>query len=271
MKIITALISFFICFNLIAQKGNLVTSNWRENSDEEFIVPSDRYSYFKKGDFYLYISNDDANIYLDMMFKTPAIHNRILKEGLIVWLNMDGKLSKNMGIRFPIGTQGTNELHKPTVNVNPDGTIATPISHANKMELIGFKSENSKILAADNAESFRGSVKYDNSGVLHYKMLLPVAKLPLRNSKENNGAMPFALGIEYGTQSSINNPKGNMSPPPPLTPPSGGVRSRSRGGSGGGAASGRSQGDTNSGSAGSQNNPPSVLLWIKNIKLATAR
>ena len=27
---------------------------------------------------------------------------------------------------------------------------------------------------------------------------MPVAKLPVRNSRDGSGAMPFTLGIEYG-------------------------------------------------------------------------
>jgi hypothetical protein len=42
---------------------------------------------------------------------------------------------------------------------------------------------------------------------------MPVAKLPVRNSKEGNGAMPFTLGIEYGFPPVNNKPDEKMDSP----------------------------------------------------------
>jgi hypothetical protein len=136
---------------------------------------------------------------------------------------MDSKLTKKMGIRFPTGSQysgGHNKSILPDDDLNADGSLVPPVSFANTIELIGFTSEDARRFPADNADNFRGSVKYDNEIALHYRMVMPVSKLPLRNSKKGDGAMPFTFGIEYGPAIAL-----------PAFPP--------------------------------------VLLWIKNIKLAT--
>jgi hypothetical protein len=276
MKIFTILISFFFCINLNAQKEKLFLSSWHENGNAELNIPSDKYSYFEKGKIYYFLSNDNDNIYIDIKIEDPGVQNRILKQGLTVWIKMDRKPAKKMGIRFPIGSQNSESRNKPNLignNTNADGSLVTPLSLANTIELISFTNEEARRFPSDNADNFRGSVKYDNEGTLHYKMIMPIAKLPVRNSKDGDGAMPFTFGIEYGVLPVMNSPRGIVAQPPSSGPPSGGSRGGSPGGgrSGGGAPGGRGQGmgTPGAGSATSQNTIPPVLLWIKNIKLAT--
>jgi len=223
MKIYALILALITCPNLNAQKGKLFLSIWNEDGNTELKIPSDKYFYYGKGKLYYFLSNDNNNIYVDLKIEDDGVKNRILKQGLTVWINMDSKLTKKMGIRFPVGSQnsgGQNNLNLPYYNLNTDGSLVTLLSLANTIELIGFTNEEARRFPAYNADSFRGSVQCDNEGTLHYKMLLPIAKLPVRNSKDRDGAMPFTFGIEYGP-------------------------------------------------AKAQTGFPPVLLWIKNIKLAT--
>jgi hypothetical protein len=225
MKTYTVLISFFVCLNLNAQKGRLILSRWHENGNgnEDINVSSDKYTYYEKGKLYYFLSNDNANVYIDMKFTDPEVQNRILNEGLTIWINMESKPSKKLGVRYPIGSQNTGSHSKPKlpdVNIKADGSHVPAVSLSNTIELIGFTSEEARRFPADNADNFRGSVKVGIEGVLHYRLIMPIAKLPVRNSKDGHGAMPFNFGIEYG---------------PLIAKPS----------------------------------LPTVLFWIKNIKLAT--
>jgi len=223
MKTLSILFSFLFFINLNAQKGMLFLSNWHENSNEDMIIPSEKYSYFKKGRLYYYISNDNTNLYLDLKTGEPEELMRILKQGLTVWVDMDSKLAKKMGIHFPIGSQhsgANNKSNIPEINLNNDGNVITLVSHATRIELIGFTNEEVRRFPSENKDNFRGSVRIDNEGTLNYKMIMPIEKLSVRNSKDGKGAMPFILGIEYGQMTG-------------------------------------------------QHASPPVLLWIKNIKLAT--
>jgi hypothetical protein len=272
MKTYILILALIVCSNLNAQKGKFFICSWNENGNAGLNVPSDKYSYFEKSKIYCFLSNDNANIFIDMKVEDSGVQNRILTQGLTIWVNMDSKLVKKMGIRFPVGSQnsaGRNKPGLPENTLNADGSLITPLSLANTIELTGFTNEEARRFPSDNADSFRGSVKYDNEGILHYKMVLPLAKLPVRNSKEGDGAMPFTLGIEYGFVPSMNRQGGTMGPPPSSGITSGGSRGGGR--SGGGASGGRGQGMGNpgAGSSSSQNAISPVLLWIKNIKLAT--
>jgi hypothetical protein len=271
MKTLTKLILFFLCLNLNAQKGKLYYSSWLENDIAVSNISSDKFSYFDKGKFYYLISNNNDNLILDLKIEDTGAQNRILKQGLTIWINMDGKSAKVTGLRFPIGSQysgGRGGSAFSETNINPDGSIITPLSRANTIELTGFSGETAKRFPSDNTDNFRGSVKYDNEGILHYRMIMPIEKLPSRNSKDGDSALPFTLGIEYGALPPMNVPGSSRASGAASVPPAGG----SRGGApGGGRSGGRGAGNVGAGtgSSPSQNAVPSVLLWVKNISLAT--
>jgi hypothetical protein len=283
MKSYLLVCTLFICGTLFAQEGNSDMLNWHKNENSDMNGASGDYNFFKKGKLWYVLTNDNDNIFIDLKIEDPAVQTRILKEGLTVWINMDGKQVKKMGVRYPIGSQNSMGRSRSGVQedkLNPDGTLATPLSQANTIELIGFTSEESRRFPSDNTSNFRGSVKFDNSGILHYQLIMPVAKLPMRNSKENGGTMPFAIGIEYGLDlSGPERPGGPGSQAPPMaqssTPPSGGSR---RGGGGGGRSGGGSSGGPGQGAGrapagtySAQNSLPPVAFWIKNITLASQK
>lgn len=273
MKTSALILSLIVSISLNAQKGNLFYSYWHNSGSSEVNTPKTSFSYFKKGQLYYYLSNDKDNIYLDMRVEDAGVQTRILKEGLTVWIDMEGKSVKKLGVRFPIGSQNSSGRNNPDQieKLNPDGSIVTPLSMANTIELIGFINEEARRFPAENADNFNGSVKYDKEGILHYRLIMPVAKLPVRNSKDGAGAMPFAFGIQYGMASMVNAPRGPSSQEVSSAPPSGG---RGGGGSRGSRGSARSGGASGAGrpSAGQSSGGsvlPTVLFWVKNIKLAS--
>jgi hypothetical protein len=272
MKKIAIFLVSVLCMNLNAQKGKLFTSEWRENESSEMNVSSDKYSYFEKGKLYYHIANNDKYIIVDMKVEDAGVQNRILKEGLTIWINMDGKSNKTTGVRFPIGSEysgGRNRSNVPAVRVASDGSLVTPLAMANTIQLTGFENANPSRFPADNADNFRGWVKYDSEGTLLYNMVIPIEKLPIRNSKEGDGAMPFTFGIEYGAPPVMTGPPGAGAARPMSAAPEGGSRGGGGGRSGGGGGGGRGAGGVSPGGS-SQTSPSPVILWIKDIKLATS-
>lgn len=276
MKTLILILLSFVGIGINAQKGNQKPVRWHLTDK----IDASDYQMIKKNNFYYYLSNDNENIYVDLKIEDAGVQNRILKEGLTIWINMDDKPVKNMGIRFPIGSEnktGSNNNSLIESMLNPDGTLATPLSQAHTIELIGFTSEEVRRFPSENNNNFRGSVNYDNDGILYYKMVMPIAKLPLRNSKQGDGAMPFAIGIEYGKLSSVNKSGNHMSPPPFPSSSSDIPRSGSQGGrgSGGGGRSGRGGAMPSSTNETTKNlympSSTPVLKWIKDVSLATSK
>jgi hypothetical protein len=269
MKKLGFLLSVFYCFNLNAQKGDIYLCSWNAGQSEETEISAEKFSCNKKGKICYFIANDNDNILLSMRIEDVLVQNRILKEGMTIWISMDGKQTRNMGIRYPVGSQrssgqGRNGAVIP--KTNPDGSIVTPLSMAKSIELIGFTSESERRLPSENADSFNGFVKYDKDGILNYRLVIPVSKIPIRNSKDSDGSMPFTLGVEYGESISPGGGPGISAPPP--SSGGGGSRGGGRGG-GGGMAGGGGQGGNSSFSVPAPK--PPVIVWIKNIKLATGK
>jgi hypothetical protein len=193
MRTVLSFLVFFVFISLNAQKG-LILSRWHA-SDK---VEDSDYQLIRKAGLYYFISNDNDNVYLELRTSDKAVQERIFKEGLTIWINMDDKDQAKMGIRFPLGSQNQN-VSKRRGN---SGNSAEPdtmsmISMANTIELIGFISEQARRFPAQNPDNFNGYVKFER-GLFYYRMVMPIAKLPIRNSRQGNGAMPFSLGFEYG-------------------------------------------------------------------------
>jgi hypothetical protein len=204
MKTLTMLISFLVSMNIYAQKGKLLVSSWNSDGNDAGNIPVDKYFYYERGDLYYFLSNDNNSFYIDMKIEDKEVQQRILNQGIIIWVNMDNKPAKKMGIHFPLGSQNSINRRKSEIRDNlsdADGTPVSPVSKANTIELIGFSGEEGKRFPSENAENFRGYVSYDKENILHYRMIMPVAKLPVRNSKDGHGAMPVTFGIEYGQTS----------------------------------------------------------------------
>ncbi len=275
MKLTFLIFSLFMSVGINAQKGNLNVSKWHLSSE----VKASDYQFINKVKLYCFLSNDDDNIYIDLKIEDAKVQERILKEGLTIWIDMDGKSAKQMGVRYPMGSQNPVGRKKPDYSENADkqsGSIVNSLALANTIELIGFINEEVRHFPSENADNFRGSVKFDKEGILYYKMVMPIAKLPLRNSKKNNGAMTFAIGIEYGLVSAGNKSGNHMSPPPPVISRSAGSRGGSSGGrSGRVGRSVRNEGTTDNSTANRSNSyqpaKKPVLSWIKGITLATSK
>lgn len=273
MRLLITLFLFSLCININAQRGKLILSSWKENEEIGSSIPADNYSYCKKGKVYYSISNNSDNFFLDLRIEDKRVQNIVLEKGLTVWVNMESKLNKTMGVRFPIGSQysgSKSDRNLTNINENSDKTIATPLSQANMIELIGFISEETRRFPADNYDNFRGSVKYDDNGYLNYKLLMPIAKLPVRNSKDGDGAMPFSLGLEFGASPLI-----NVSGQNPYSVTKTG---RERGGASRSNRKKRNQRtysnsvlQNQSVSTVSLQNENPQIIWLKNIKLAANR
>jgi hypothetical protein len=257
-----------VSLNVYGQKDKSYQSNWHNEGSDELSIAAEDFTFFEKGKLFYFISNNENKVVLDIRVEDEGVQNRILKEGLTIWINMDGKQNKDMGVRFPIGSKYQPAGKSNQTTMNEDGSIVTPLSLANTIELIGFKGENTNRLPAENFDSFNGFVKYDKEGVLHYRMNFPFEKIPLRNSKDGGGAMPFNLGIEYGMA-----PLSNNHQPPPSSQHQGGGSPKS---SGGGMSSGSKGGGMPAGGPpvnGSNENAapkPAVLHWVKNISLSVS-
>jgi hypothetical protein len=241
MKSLAFILFLFLSVGLSAQSGSASLCRWHV-SDK--VLPSD-YQFIKKAKLYYYLSNDYDNIYIDFKIEDPGVQRMILEEGLTIWINMDGKSAKKMGVRYPMGSQnkvGRNQNTRSENETNSSQQFDNPVLLANTIELIGFINEEVRHFSSENADNFRGSVKFDGQRILYYKMVMPITKLPVRNSKDGRSAMPFAIGIEFGYTPEMSKSEKNPGPP-----------------------------SSSSSKTGLHQSGTTELYWIKDITLASSK
>jgi len=241
MRIITFFILLISYFNLCGQTGKSYSSRWHPVKNEKNPGDSDEYTFNKKSKLYYILSNDLTKIYITLKVDDEVVIRKILHEGLAVWIDMDNKQEKSMGIRFPVGSENieSRTIHDfSQKSLDAEKDINEAINLANTIELIGFRNELYKRFPADNSDSFAGTIKIDKNGVLHYRLILPVEKIPVRNSRNRTGALPFTIGVEYGNITSSNQ---------------------------------AGKKDSNSKPEISGSRHQAVIMWIKNVRLAEER
>ena len=266
MKKFVPLFVFLIGLNLYGQKENESWCRWRAGGDGELNIPDDGYSFFKKGNFSYYLSNDDNSLYVDLKIEDSGVQFKILQEGVIVWINTDGKSAKKTGLRFPVGAKYAKlmKISGQGSNLNSN----SPLALANVIQLIGFPESSPKIIPAENNESFSGSVKYNNNGVLLYNLKLPLSDLNLKETGNQKTGF-ITIGIEYGAPPSAGSAVQKPSPAAGQSAdmPSGGSRGGGTRG-GGGRSGGGIPGGGMQGGPPPQTGESSMILWLKNITIA---
>lgn len=213
MKQIITFLIVFLSLDLAGQTSQVFQNRWNDAGSPDINIAQADWIYNKKGKVYYFISNDDNKIYVSLLIQDQVVGLRILSEGMKLWINMDNKPERNLGIHFPVGTQSQSSDSRKRDKQETGAqevSIINAISMATTIELIGFKGEERRV-KAENPDTFTGSVRIDQ-GFLLYNMALPLEKLPVRNSKDGVGAMPFSFGIEYGTTAV----KGKKTPAPVL-------------------------------------------------------
>jgi len=272
MKNTSIILALLLCTNAYSQKKNESVSTWNSHGGDDSEIPADSYNYFKKGKIYYYISNDNENIYLSVKVEDPEIQNKILKQGMIIWVNPDGKQLQRTGIRYPVGSQvkgrpGIGNKIEISPGVNPN----SPISQATTIELVGFTDEKVNRFPANNADNFRGSVRYNDDGILLYRLVMPLARLKTISSKDETEQIKYTLGIEPGPAMSGMRPPSQQGQQPQSGSAIPARAGGGRAGGGGGRPSGGGMpgGGPSGGSPSMQPAEANIILWIKDIRLAT--
>ncbi|HLN21809.1 MAG TPA: hypothetical protein VK213_12010 [Bacteroidales bacterium] len=243
MKAFTVVLSLFITSMVFSQKGSY-SCQWR-SSEEKVTLPALQYS--EKGKFQYQLSNDNANLFVDLKITDKNVQRQILTSGLTLWISPDGKKVKKSGVRYP-AQQPPQGQDAAKMQGPPRGRPAP--AQANTMELIGL-GNNDGFITVPGDKGFSAIIKQELDGVMIYDVKLPLAEITSPGSSLEPGAL--AVGFEY---------KGFSGPATGGARPSGG---------GGRMPSGSARPGPQPG--GPQGTPPAetkTLFWLTDINLAKA-
>jgi hypothetical protein len=257
-----------------AQKLAAYQSKWHPglaNDQEEELI--NQMQLEAKSQFLFMISNDEKNLYVELIVADRAAMQKIMRYGLTTWFNPEAKHKKALGIEFPVNMEGKEE---PDFRSNKSGDrkdmrSAMMASKNQEMVLIGFGEKGErKVINPSNDDGFRGKVEMMEGGRLRVSIVVPLDKL--QRADIASLANPISLGFETGYMDVT----GQGTPSGGGQPSGGGGYGGGMygGGPGGGAPGGGAPGSTGGSSDQQQRPDISQLaspsrLWIKEVTLAT--
>lgn len=123
------------------------------------------------------VSNDTKNLYLCVRVGDDQAQMTLMRSGLTVWLDTEGKKNKTTGITYPLSRALTTkqsqinneEKERPTMGQMKKQFL----SKQNQVLLIGFKNANG-LSPLQNSEGISVALNWDSSGVMIYEAVIPI-------------------------------------------------------------------------------------------------
>jgi uncharacterized membrane protein YgcG len=259
-----------------AQKVKAYQSKWNpglEKEHGESLI--NQMQLDAKSQFLFLISNDEKNLYIDLVVADRAALQKIMRYGLTTWFNPEGKQKKVLGIEFPVTAEGKevgpNYKHDKDAD-RKEMRMAMMASKNAEMTLIGFGEKN-EVLVIDPKKdpSFDGNVEMMEGGRLWISLAISLEKLQRPDLASFTN--PISLGFETGYMdvTGQGSPSGGGSSSQGGMPGGGGMYGGQPGG--GGYPGGGAQGTMGSSSAPPERPDISKLatpskLWIKQVTLS---
>ena len=285
MRMFVTFLSLTISTCIFAQKDKSFYLNWHDKGRDNIAFQSSDLKYTERGKFYYNLSNDRDNLYIDLRIFDKDIQRQVLKSGLTVWINTNGRKGKKTGLRYPArtGNQGKPDMQSKQ---NPprgmpgrgilSGGAGMQTPPAAGIELIGLADSDHSFISAAEMNTFRGSMRFDKEGNMWYELVFPLAKMPEASDKKKKNNGSIILGFSYP---GINPARMGGGPGRGMSEEGGG----GMGGRGGGGMGGRGGGGGRSG--GGRGGRPSggtgegmgtatvapVIVWMKDVRFATEK
>lgn len=143
------------------------------------------------------VANDGAFLYLRLVTSDPSARNQIMRRGLIVWFDEDGKTKKRFGLKYPVvessgepqergryggarrgGGSGSGGEHPSDETYEP----------ADRIDVLGSNKNDERSLTLDHASGIEAAERLEQ-GTLRYEL-----KVPLARSDDH----PYAIGTAAG-------------------------------------------------------------------------
>lgn len=198
------------CMAMQGQKSNAPALYWRVVPAGEIPAEFTEYSPIDKGKLLCFLSNDNENLYVDLVIVDPAVQKKVLEIGMNVWIDTGGKKNKTLSARYPVGANTVrNQLVRKGERMTDEERALifqnTKIGMAREVYLNGFGEGAARVLPARSGEKCNARIYYNDEGDLIYFLAIPMADIKFEESKGK--IVPFSVGIEYGVEPVIPRPQ----------------------------------------------------------------
>jgi len=225
----------------------------------------------EKSQFLFLVSNDEKDLFIDVVIADRAAIQKIMRYGLTTWFNPEGKHKKALGVAFPVTAEGKSEPNfmRDKNADKKEMRMAMMASKNQEMTLIGFGEKNEiKVIDPRIDKDFKGKVEMMEGGRIYISLVVPLDKI--QRSDPASLVNPFSIGFETGYMDVT----GQGMPSGGGQPQGGGMPGGGMYGGGGPPSGGGAPGSMG-GSTDQQERPdigqlasPSKL-WIKQVTLAS--
>jgi hypothetical protein len=121
-------------------------------------------------------SNDKHNMYICIRATDESTQKKILRGGMVVWIDTSGKGKERTGISYPLPDMNTKpESDGEIVNRDPDAYRPKRKFHNdhNEMTLSGFKGPIGGTVPLKNVEGIDVNLNVDSLDILTYEAIIP--------------------------------------------------------------------------------------------------
>lgn len=196
--------------------------------------------YDKDSKTFYAVANDEQSLHFIMRITEPTQQMKILQAGMDVYIDLGGKKSKLVGIKYPLKSEATTE---PSAMGGRNGTtpdrnkmVLKIINEKNQLELTGFKNNLNGKQELINATVIKPTIGFEEGNIMIYELTIPFTAFAMPvsyGSTVNIGV--FFNGIEMPAMGNGSMPSGGS--------PGGGMRPSGGGMPGGGMSRGGSAPD----------------------------
>lgn len=235
-------------------KADGISNEWNE--------PLNQYNDATKLAFAL--ANDDKNLYIIIESLDPQTTFSVLRGGITLNINTEGKKKDGMKLTFPLMDKppmsNEGEEHHDHVPLSPDGAIHDPIAMNKSIRVSGFKNIPDGELAATTRDGIETGMSIHPNRDLIYELSIPLTQLKV--GLDLKKPLVYNIKINQPNKSTFKRegkPEGESG---------GRGRSGGRGGMGGGGRGGMGGGGRMGGggqrpSEGGESSAKSSDFWIK--------
>ena len=172
-------------------------SSWRDRTikidgnDEDW---KDQKYYIREKNITVGVMNDERYLYLCFYPTNRKLSELLLKQGLTIWFNGEGKKKKDFGINFPLGLKSVMKDRSKTDSnfrdVEPEMTEKMVEKMSTKLEILNSKKNDKKIVEIDNLVGMEIALDIQK-GVFIYELKIPY---------KHNQVYSATIGAEPGSE-----------------------------------------------------------------------
>ena len=239
-------------------KADGISSEWNE--------PLNQYNDATKLAFAL--ANDDKNLYIIIESLDPQTTFSVLRGGITLNINTEGKKKDGMKLTFPLMDRPPmpkeGDDHRDHAPLLPDGATQDPVAINKSIRVSGFKNIADGELPAINQDGIETGMSIHPNRDLIYELSIPLAQLQV--------GLDLKKPLVYNIKINEPNKSGFKREARPEGAGGGKGRSGGRGGMGGGGMGGGGRGGMGGGrmggggqrpSEGGESGSKSSDFWIK--------